>query len=529
MQLNLMDMNKFVKVNPTMIGHVTNPIFLDRNRVPTSDGLLSTEIFGNTTRERARKFGYVDLGGYYFQPIILKNLRRLDRRIDAIASGKMRVRIEKDGSMVQDDDKGQTGLEFLYRNWEKIKYKKNESDAHNDRVDLFKNHTKSEMFTNVWIVCPAMYRDINMQDVDTKKIGVDTVNNLYSRLIRLTSMINQDSSFTPIMHNTRYMIQTTLIEIYDYFKNMIQKKNGIVRRSLLGKSIDYGARLVITSPNYNCNSYKDSEIDFYHAGVPLANCCNLFTPFILGWVRSFLQRELEFIGEKYPILKSLNGSTEVEFKPLKDPMSYYNDEAIRKLMDTFIYSYGGRFAPIIVPTEDMDKHPIKMVFTGRQFASGNTEGAILGRYMTLTDLFYMAAVNVCENKYVYITRYPLTDYMGVFPIGIKVMSTIKTVKMQVGDRVYENYPVIDKDLKETDVAGQFIDTLRFQNCYLKAIGGDYDGDTVTIKGVFSQSANKEAERIMKSKINIIGISGKGIRKTTNETVQTLYSMTKFAK
>ena len=32
---------------------------------------------------------------------------------------------------------------------------------------------------------------------------------------------------------------------------------------------------------------------------------------------------------------------------------------------------------------------------------------------------------------------------------------------------------------------------------------------------------------MKSKVNVIGLAGNGIRITKNETVQTLYSMTKF--
>jgi hypothetical protein len=55
----------------------------------------------------------------------------------------------------------------------------------------------------------------------------------------------------------------------------------------------------------------------------------------------------------------------------------------------------------------------------------------------------------------------------------------------------------------------------------------YDGDVITVKGVFSQTANIEAERILKSKLNIIGLAGEGLRKTTNETVQTLYMITKF--
>lgn len=469
MQLNLMDVNKFVRVNPTMIGEVTNPIFLDRNKTPTYDGLLSTEIFGNTTKERSRKFGFISLGGYYFQPIIYKNIRRLDRRIDGICAGRIKVVIQKDGTMVEDPEKGQTGIEFLYKNWEKIHYKKNESAEHNDRVDVLERHSKNEIFTNVWLVCPAMYRDINMQDVDTRKIAADTVNGIYSRLIRLTAMLKQDASFTPVMHNTRHMIQLTLIEIYDYFKALIEKKNGMVRKSLLGKNVDYGARLVITAPNYNSNSYKETEVDFFHAGVPLANCCSLFTPFILGWVRNFLQRELEFAGTKYPV-ENKGG---FEFKPLKDPMSYYNDEAIRKLMETFIYSYSGRFSPIEIPHENMDKRHMYMIFLGKSpFSNIEDPHKLSERFFTLTDLFFLAASNVCEDKHVYITRYPMTDTMGTFPTGINVLSTIQTTPMEIDGKLYKKYPVVDLSLKPEEVASQFVDTLRFQNIFLNAMNGD---------------------------------------------------------
>lgn len=527
MKLSLADLSKFVKVNPTMIGQVTNPIMLDRGHTPTYDGLLSTDIFGNTTKERTRKFGYIDLKGYYFQPIVYKNLKRLDRRIDGIIAGRIKVRIEKDGTMVEDDD-GQTGLDFIYKNWDKIKYPKNLSSIRNERIELFDNHSKNELFTRVWIVSPAMYRDINLQNSDNGKISYHEINSMYSKLIRLVSMLGQDSSFTPIMNNTRYMIQSTLVDIYNFYKNLIEKKNGIIRKNLLGKSVDYGSRLVITTPTYNCNSYKDTNVDFFHAGIPLANCCSLFTPFILGWVRNFLQRELEFTSNKYPF-KGKNG--EVEFKPLKDPMSYYNEERIKKMMDTFIFSYGNRFDKIVIPTEDMDKNPRYMYFSGTALSQDNISDAekkgIAARPMTLTDLFFLAASDVCKDKYVYITRYPLTDYLGVFPIGISVLSTQHTTKLKVGDKIFTHYPIVDLSKKENEIASSFDDTVRFQNVYLKVIGGDYDGDQISVKGVFSQSANLEAARILKSKLNIIGIAGKGLRKTTNETVQTLYMITKF--
>ena len=65
------------------------------------------------------------------------------------------------------------------------------------------------------------------------------------------------------------------------------------------------------------------------------------------------------------------------------------------------------------------------------------------------------------------------------------------------------------------------------NVYLAAIGGDYDGDQVTVKSVFSQEANIEAEKKLLAASNILSVNGNNIRKTTNEAVQTLYMMTRW--
>jgi len=49
---------------------------------------------------------------------------------------------------------------------------------------------------------------------------------------------------------------------------------------------------------------------------------------------------------------------------------------------------------------------------------------------------------------------------------------------------------------------------------------------VTIRGVFTQEANIEAERILMSKSNAINIAGKNIRDISMEAVQTYYDLTK---
>ncbi len=81
MEIFLADTEIFFKANPDRVGVVSDPIMLDKGFGPTAGGLLSTEIFGNTAKERSRKFGVIDLNGYYLQPYVYKVIKRLDKRI----------------------------------------------------------------------------------------------------------------------------------------------------------------------------------------------------------------------------------------------------------------------------------------------------------------------------------------------------------------------------------------------------------------------------------------------------------------
>ena len=55
--------------------------------------------------------------------------------------------------------------------------------------------------------------------------------------------------------------------------------------------------------------------------------------------------------------------------------------------------------------------------------------------------------------------------------------------------------------------------------------GDYDGDTATIKGVYSIEANQELDRVMKNKYNFINSGNKPVRAISNEAIFSLYSLT----
>lgn len=97
--------------------------------------------------------------------------------------------------------------------------------------------------------------------------------------------------------------------------------------------------------------------------------------------------------------------------------------------------------------------------------------------------------------------------------------------MIVGSKFYKNYPMIRQKDIGANTSNMFIDTLNISNLYLDGIGGDYDGDQVTVKGVFTDEANAELDKQLRSKSQMFNLGGKGVRTSDKEAMQSLYNLT----
>lgn len=472
MKITLIPTKKFIVTNH--LREVTDPIMFEKGAVPTTNGLLSTDIFGVSVRSRRETFAYIDLHGHFLHPFIYKMLKRMDRKFVDIVHGTKLFVITDKGELVatEDESKGRTGLEFIYKNWDKINFKRNNSMIRSERIDVLSAYDKDTLFSHYEIVIPAFYRDVNLQSASQGRISHHEINDKYSKLIRMTMSLNNDNNFDFTMQITRANIQETLVEIYNMLKGGLEKKQGMIRKSLLGKSIDYGSRSVISAPVFNVNKPEEMAIDFYHCGVPLAQCCSLFTPFISSWIKRFFQREIEKMGSKYPV-KTTDGK--LKYLTIKDPALHFNEEYIKKQIDRFIFSPMDRFEPIELPIDDPTyKKKVYLSFIGRFYdGSPESESPLVQRPATWCDILFQAASDVTSDKYVWVTRYPLLDYFGMFPNKISVMSTQKTIPMYIGGRLYNNYPMVDLDMSKTRLATFFLDTLVMSNVYLAGLGGDF--------------------------------------------------------
>ena len=519
---------------------VTNAVSFERENIPTVDGLFSEEIFGKTVDERKRTYGYIELNTTIIHPFIYEILTKLQQNISKCCAGEGCWKVTDKGDLIRlkDDDPEanpeNTGMDWFVKNYPKIKWKRNNSRERNERIDTLETLEPKDIFLTKFLVQPVFYRDVEGgNDSGPKKIP--PINKEYINLIRYAKSLSQKTIMF-IGNTAKYQIQLTTLKIHRYFRQLIEKSDGFFNLYVVGRSPDYGHRSVISCMVLDQFDTPDEvPIDVNHCGIPLAEVCVTLFPFIVRWVSNYLTEQFESAGKHIQVI---NNKGEVISAEMINPMDDYTTDLIKKRIDKYIDNYESRFEPVYVTlkregSDELVKQPL--VFAGRPFdpKNPNAEGSapIAHRPFTWTDLLYIAAVEVSSDKSTWVTRYPLTTYTGIFPCMIHVMSTIKTepIKLRVNgiEREYPYYPVIDTDATPEQVSVAFNDTLNMDNSFLEAIKGDYDGDQVSHRALFSNEANEETANIITSKKHYLDCQGKLTRTLGNEGILGLYAMTQF--
>lgn len=528
----LLDIEDFIKKND--LKEITNPIFFNANKQPTSDGLLSNEIFGITKEERSGTFAYIDLTKYFLHPLVYKIWGTLDSKIKEIVHGTNTYKISSSGEFVEDPN-GENGIEFIRKNIDKIKIRERESIGRSRFVE-FINKSKKNMFIKKLIVIPAFYRDVN---TDNGKISVGDINKLYNSVIISVRSLKESAGYGFELEEANMgRIQELLLSIYNYFGAGIPgsktsgpgmpSKQGIIKRANLRKTTDYGSRLVISAPNLKVENIDDLIVDFDISLVPLASVAVNFYPYIIFYMRRFFENEFSS-GNTYSFTDS-KGKLK-EFK-VKDYRIEFSDVRLKKELDRFIHGTANRFIPIEIPIIGGAKGIYYYMrfkgynMTKEEYAKYPPGTApLLDRNLTWCDIIFMAANEISKSKMILITRYPIDTYYNQFITKFKVSSTVETEPMIYNNEFVRNYPKIREKDFNTNTTNKFIDTLNICNSYLKSIDGDYDGDQVSIKGIYSNEANVELEKQLYSKSHYIDLGSKNAMMPASEAIQSLYNLT----
>ena len=503
MKIDLVDMD--AKIQELNAQEVSDPVFFESGFYPREDGLFSYIIFGDVgTSDRRTKFGYIDLKHKFLSPVAFKAMKDLDRNIESVIMGDSYFSINSEGFLVPDDTSGETGIQFLYDNFEKIKFKDTGSRTRRERIDLLKNIPKDRLFIDKFLVIPAYYRDFNPDQSTSSRIqDTDELNTDYSSIIRKVDSLS-GNSFGFINDSIKFEIQELLYDIYIRFTdNELSKKRGLIQENLLGKNIDYSVRSVITAPKVNSEKWDNQDIPYGYLGVPLAQLLSLFYPFFVKYINDFIEIHKDSFTK-------LPGG---EFLSLEQVYAQYSEREIRKMLDMYMSNINERFNPITVVNSKGSKVKVKIY---------NKD---LKRDFTVTDLLYIAAVDICTDKHVLYSRYPIENHLNVSPAKIKILTTNQTIpEVKLADRYLKNYPIVVTKYPVPE--NLFIDSAVINNSYTKALGADFDGDQVSIRSIWTVEGNREADELLNKKTNILDYTGKNTRTISNDGIMSLYSLTK---
>lgn len=501
----VMDIDLFVKAN--FCPKVTNPVLFSSPGVPTEDGLLSYTLFGTNPKDRANIYGYIDLHGTYIHPLVYKIWCRLDRKISNIIWTDDTYIVNSKGEIVEDPN-GESGIEFLKNNIDRIKFKSTGSNKRDVNIAFIKKN-RDKMFITKCIVSPPYIRDIL---VSNGKTEVGELNKIYQTILTSANAMKTLGSYGMSIDNVlRGRIQEGLLTLYNWTTNEpnLGKKKGTIRRSVLSKTTDYASRLIMSAPDLNVESPKELTTDMDHASIPLPSLCGNIKPFLLHYLRNTFNNLFSGTGT----LVTMGDDNKIGNRiSIEDFEEQFNDERYEKEIESFIHGYSNRFAPI------------NYKYNGKTYTFKVNRADEL-RPMTWCELFYMGVYELVEGKHALITRFPVDSYYSQFPVKVRVISTIEYEEVTIGNITYPNYPKIRAKDVGSDTSNKFRDTINIFNPYLKAIIGDYDGDQVKVAVAFSDEANAELDKYMGSKLNLIDMGCSPIRNSTNEAVQCLYNLT----
>jgi len=551
LKLEPLDANKFIKVNKLKV--ITNPVYFDRTGMPTTDGLLSNEIFGVTSNDRTEIFAYIELAGESFlHPLAYKTWCRLDSNVKMCVFELDTFRLDKETGKLVPDPNGGTGLKFLKKIIKEVDFKRTQSLKREVKINFLETY-KDKLFMDNLIVMPAGYRDVNTEQ---SRMGVGEINKLYDNVLRDVNALKESEDYGLSMNGAlRGRIQEGLVAIYDWicfgrFNGVdspatgLSRKLGLIRRAGMRRTFDWGARLVICSQNLRVESLDDLEIDTDSIGLPLAALCANFYPYMIYHIRNWFENNLSMVKYMQVMYMDPKDKRPNFSADLVQWREEFSDERIKKELDRFMHGSSNRFIPIEAPLSDSVKDKLKpnekyyLVFKGRYIDSKQAVDdykagkqvdiesyPLITRPMTWADLIYRAAKEIVKDKMTLITRYPMDSYWNQFPARIVVLSTIETEPMIINGKLYKTYPKIRKSDILKNSSNKWIDVATPNNARLGTFGADFDGDTISSKTPFSIEANQELYDLTNSKMNYIGLTGINEITTSKEGLQALYNLT----
>jgi hypothetical protein len=483
------------------------------------DGLFSTLTFGRVgDPDRDRRFGYIALRVPVFHPVVFTRLIKLKGLYADILSGKGYAKWNPEAADFEKATEldGQTGYHFFVQHFAELRPAKTGSATRDLRVQLLEKYRDKALLDNL-LVMPAGLRDAEI-DVDGR-VSMDEINEIYQGVLMLVRNLPEKARASDDLSaydRTRHTLTLKLVAIYEHIERLISGKGGFIQSRWASRRVFNGTRNVISSLDTstadldapNRPRFNDTVIGLYQAA------------------RSVLPKTIYHLktGLVGQVFDTTSNNVElVDPKTLKRVWVEISNEE----MDRWSTEEG--LDKVINELSVIDKRDKPVMIAGHYLAlvylSPNAEYKLLRsidelpqdfnakyvRPLTYVELIYLSGLGMWYKNSAFVTRYPVENYNSSYPTKHYVKTTVTgELRYALGDDwerdpeapIALEYPIIKEG-----VVTQYHDSTSVSPARLAALGGDFDGDTVSFNSLYSKEAVDETDRFFKTRAAYVKAGG----------------------
>lgn len=491
-------------------------------------GLYSEEIFGPIASPvRLITFGYIDLKTTVLHPKVYENFVKINKLYGEIMSGQTEVvfdteindffRLSSLKELKETHIVG-TGYSFFLQHFRKLKFTLNNSLGRTDKIKLLEDYNHELTMTKWWVM-PAGLRDLRIEE---DRPMVEEINKIYTSLIISTNTLPNVVSNDPIWDSIRYGIQLKIAAIHEYIFDIIDDKGGFIQKKVAARSVAMGTRNVLTGTTLCSYSSKKDRHRSTQTRFPLFQAAKAFLPIVLYYIDTiFLNQIFNESSQIFAIDPKTKDLVKMELTET-EKKKFLSTEGLEEKIEAF-RTPEIRHQPFYVYSKEGKRYYLMMVYdegdaihffrNKKEFSiyfkqlTGKEPDPNRMRPLTNIELLYIATDYAANKRHVHTTRFPVLGARNTYMSEAKIMTTepARTVMVKntmTGDTTefapFYDYPVL---------GAPCIDGVRIHPIWLKNIGGDYDGDTCTNHGIWSNEGNKEIMDYLYSKKFFLSPSG----------------------
>lgn len=474
-------------------------IFEPNSQVFDPLGLFSTDIFGPVgSATRSEMPAYIDLKLGILHPLVYEHILSLKSIYGEIFSGKTKAKFNTTLKDFEPDPNGRTGYEFFIQHLDKIKFTSNESDRRNYKLLLVKKYGNTEGLITKWLVTPAGIRDYTIDDKNQP--SEDEVNGIYRKLIAATSLL-ENINLTPenieLMNPTRYKIQQLTVEIYEYFKTLLDGKNKFIQGKWAKRAVRYGTRNVLTPTyEYITDLKAENKISFNDTTIGVFQFAKSITPVVLNSLQNmFISRALSPVSDTAKVIDPSTSKPILVTIPVKKRDEWLTmdglNNAVNKLSQDVLKEEPVMIDKYYLAMVYDNGKEVKVLFGDEDFDKYTPESL---RPLTYVEMVYISLYHVRGKYGGLITRYPVAGLGGIYPSKFYVKTTTigRTVNLSINNTeftVYE-YPILGKE---------YMNSTSVHYTHVPRLGADYDGDMVSANSLLTEESVKEIDTLFNNK------------------------------